>query len=65
MPVVLRSHGGRPRAVVSGDVKIDVAFVAAPTADAYGNPAARRASRPAVPWVMPSRTPCTPTVSWR
>ena len=37
VPVVLRSHGGRPRAVVSGDVKIDVAFVAAPTADAYGN----------------------------
>ena len=36
-PVVLRSHGGRPRAVTSGDVHIDVAFVAAPTADRYGN----------------------------
>jgi len=36
-PVVLRSHGGRPRAAVSGDVKIDVAFIAAPTADRYGN----------------------------
>ncbi len=36
-PVVLRSHGGRPRAVMSGDVHIDVAFVAAPTADRYGN----------------------------
>lgn len=37
VPVVLRSHGGRPRAVTSGDVVIDVAFIAAPTADNYGN----------------------------
>ncbi len=36
-PAVLRSHGGRPRAVTSGDVHIDVAFVAAPSADPYGN----------------------------
>ncbi|MBL3593862.1 MAG: citrate lyase subunit alpha [Synergistaceae bacterium] len=36
-PVVLRSHGGRPRAVVAGDVKIDVAFIASPSADRYGN----------------------------
>lgn len=36
-PVVLRSHGGRPRAVISGDVHIDVAFIAAPTADRAGN----------------------------
>jgi citrate lyase subunit alpha/citrate CoA-transferase len=36
-PVVLRSHGGRPRAVVSGDVHIDVAFIAAPAADRGGN----------------------------
>lgn len=36
-PVVLRSHGGRPRAVISGDVHIDVAFIAAPTADRQGN----------------------------
>ncbi len=36
-PVVLRSHGGRPRAVVAGDVHIDVAFIAAPTADGGGN----------------------------
>ena len=36
-PVVLRSHGGRPRAVASGDVKIDVAFIAAPSADRHGN----------------------------
>ncbi len=37
VPVVLRSHGGRPRAVMAGDVHIDVAFLAAPTADKYGN----------------------------
>lgn len=37
MPVILRSHGGRPRAVMAGDVHIDVAFVAAPSADTMGN----------------------------
>ncbi len=37
VPVVLRSHGGRPRAVTSGDIVIDVAFIAAPTSDRYGN----------------------------
>lgn len=36
-PVVLRSHGGRPRAVMCGDVHIDVAFIAAPSCDCYGN----------------------------
>lgn len=36
-PVVFRSHGGRPRAIESGELKIDVAFIAAPTADHYGN----------------------------
>ena len=36
-PVVLRSHGGRPRAVMAGDVSVDVAFVAAPSADPCGN----------------------------
>ncbi len=36
-PVVLRSHGGRARAVRSGDLHIDVAFIAASMADEYGN----------------------------
>jgi len=36
-PAVLRSHGGRWRAVECGEVKIDVAFIAAPCADPYGN----------------------------
>lgn len=36
-PAVFMSHGGRPRAIESGDLHIDVAFIAAPTADAYGN----------------------------
>lgn len=34
---VLRSHGGRQRAIQEGDLPIDVAFIAAPTADPYGN----------------------------
>lgn len=36
-PAVLTSHGGRPRAIAQGDLKIDVAFIAAPAADPYGN----------------------------
>ena len=36
-PVITRSHGGRARAIEAGDLKIDVAFLTAPTADAYGN----------------------------
>ncbi|MBU7015810.1 MAG: citrate lyase subunit alpha [Theionarchaea archaeon] len=33
----LRDHGGRAAAVEMGDLPIDVAFIAAPTADTYGN----------------------------
>jgi len=36
-PVVLRSHGGRARAIAAGEVTIDVAFIAAPITDDYGN----------------------------
>lgn len=36
-PVVIRSHGGRARAIAEGDVKIDVAFIGAPSADCMGN----------------------------
>jgi len=34
---VLRSHGGRYQAVQDGDVHIDIAVIAAPTADPFGN----------------------------
>ncbi len=34
---VLRSHGGRYRAIQDGDLPIDIAFIAAPTADVHGN----------------------------
>jgi len=34
---VLRSHGGRWQAIQDGEVHIDVAIIAAPTADALGN----------------------------
>ncbi|MBP8616898.1 citrate lyase subunit alpha [Veillonella sp.] len=36
-PVVIRSHGGRARAIECGEVHIDVAFMGAPTADPRGN----------------------------
>jgi len=34
---VLRSHGGRYRAIQDGDLHIDVAFIGAPSADSHGN----------------------------
>lgn len=36
-PAIIRSHGGRVRAIEQGDVHIDVAFIGAPTADEFGN----------------------------
>ena len=34
---VLRSHGGRYRAIQDGDVHVDIAVIAAPAADSFGN----------------------------
>ncbi len=34
---VLRSHGGRYRAIQDGELPVDIAFIAAPTADVHGN----------------------------
>jgi citrate lyase subunit alpha/citrate CoA-transferase len=48
-PAVLRSHGGRWRAVEAGDVEIDVAFIAAPQADPYGNATGIRGKTPCGP----------------
>lgn len=36
-PVVMFTHGGRARAIESGELAIDIAFVAAPTSDDCGN----------------------------
>lgn len=36
-PTILQTHGGRARAIECGEIVIDVAFIAAPTADDYGN----------------------------
>ncbi|MBU5611600.1 citrate lyase subunit alpha [Geomonas azotofigens] len=36
-PIVVRTHGGRARSVIEGSVPIDVAFIAAPCCDEYGN----------------------------
>lgn len=40
-PVVLRTHGGRARALDQGELRVDAAFVAAPSADAMGNVSGR------------------------
>jgi citrate lyase subunit alpha/citrate CoA-transferase len=37
IPVMVRSHGGRARAIETGNPVIDVAFIAAPCADRLGN----------------------------
>ena len=36
-PVIMRTHGGRARAIEAGQARIDVAFIAAPACDRYGN----------------------------
>ncbi|MBQ7566447.1 MAG: citrate lyase subunit alpha [Oscillospiraceae bacterium] len=36
-PVILRPHGARPRAIETGDLQIDVAFIGASSSDEYGN----------------------------
>lgn len=36
-PAIIRSHGGRPRAIEAGEVHIDIAFLAASSSDAFGN----------------------------
>ena len=36
-PCIMMTHGGRPRAIMSGDLHIDVAFISAPTCDVMGN----------------------------
>ena len=40
-PAIIRSHGGRPRAVEAGEVHIDIAFLAAASADCCGNASGR------------------------
>ena len=34
---IMRSHGGRVRALDTGETQIDIAFIGAPTCDEYGN----------------------------
>lgn len=36
-PVIIRSHGGRASAIESGRIKINIAFLGAPSSDIYGN----------------------------
>jgi citrate lyase subunit alpha/citrate CoA-transferase len=37
IPIIVNSHGGRARAIVSGELPIDVAFLGVPSCDSYGN----------------------------
>jgi citrate lyase subunit alpha / citrate CoA-transferase len=37
VPITVRSHGGRARSIITGEVPIDVAFIAAPCCDEQGN----------------------------
>lgn len=41
-PIIIRSHGGRARAVEAGELKIDVAFMGAPACDRFGNATGRQ-----------------------
>ncbi len=36
-PIWVRTHGGRARSIIDGEVRVDVAFIAAPACDLYGN----------------------------
>jgi citrate lyase subunit alpha/citrate CoA-transferase len=36
-PIVVRSHGGRARSLVTGEVEVDATFIAAPSCDLTGN----------------------------
>ncbi len=36
-PIIVRSHGGRARSIISGDVTVDAAFISAPCCDRFGN----------------------------
>jgi len=36
-PAILMTHGGRPRAIEAGDLKIDIAFISSPSCDEQGN----------------------------
>lgn len=36
-PAIFRTHGGRARAIETGELHIDVAFIAAPACDRFGN----------------------------
>ncbi|WP_461205097.1 citrate lyase subunit alpha [Clostridium sp. DL1XJH146] len=41
-PVIIRSHGGRARAIEAGEIDIDVAFLGVPSSDEYGNASGER-----------------------
>ena len=42
----MRSHGGRVRAIETGETHVDIAFIGAPSCDEYGNMLRLWAARP-------------------
>jgi len=43
-PIIIRSHGGRARAIEAGEIKIDIAFLGVPSSDEYGNASGKGAN---------------------
>ena len=62
-PVMFRSHGGRPRAIGEGSLKIDIAVIAAPAVDALGNINGSEGPSACGSLAMPCPTPSTPGTS--
>lgn len=64
-PAIMHTHGGRARAIESGDLSIDIAFIASPTCDVYGNingvngPSACGSLGYAVPDAMYAKSSCS------
>lgn len=44
-PAWIRTHGGRVRAIETGQIKIDVAFIGAASCDVYGNASGKEIGR--------------------
>ena len=53
----MRSHGGRVRAIETGEVHIDIAFIGAPTCDEYGNCRPNGGKSDCAYYPMPWQTP--------
>ena len=64
-PTIVRSHGGRVRAIECGELKIDVAFIARPPATPMAISTVFKGRRPAARWAMPWWIPVWLIWLWR